>query len=51
VTIDVAGPDSVAEWKAALTVVKAVLGLGERHRLSKYIAEIFIDVEELHNAA
>lgn len=48
---DVGGPDSVAEWKAALTVAKGVLGLGERHRLSKYIAEIFIDVEELHNAA
>jgi len=44
---DVKGPNSVAEWKAALTVAKGVLGLGERHRLSKYIGEVFIDINEL----
>ena len=48
---DVAGPTTVAEWKAALTVAKKVLGLPERNRLSKYIAEVFIDVNEIENAA
>lgn len=48
---DVKGPNSVAEWKAALTVAKGVLGLGERHRLSKYIGEVFIDVRDLKGGA
>lgn len=48
---DVLGPSSVAEWRAALTVAKRVLGLAENNRLSKYIADVFIDVAELHNAA
>lgn len=44
---DVGGPSSVAEWQAALKVVKGVLCLKERHRLSKYIAEVYINVEEI----
>lgn len=44
---DVDGPSSVAEWQAALKVVKGVLGLKERHRLSKYIAEVYINVSEI----
>lgn len=48
---DVKGPNSIAEWKAALTVAKGVLGLGERHRLSKYIGEVFIDVRDLKGGA
>jgi hypothetical protein len=43
----VGGPGSVSEWKAALSVVKGVLGIGDRHRLSKYMAEIYIDVAKL----
>lgn len=44
---DVDGPGSVLEWKAALTVAKGVLGIGERHRLSKYMADVYIDIVRL----
>ena len=47
---DVNGPKTTAEWKSALTVVKGVLGIGNRHRLSKYVSDVFIDVSELKNA-
>lgn len=48
---DVEGPATVAEWKAALTVAKGALGVPKRHRLSKYVADVFIDVSELEHAA
>ena len=48
---DVDGPATVAEWKAALTVAKGALGVPKRHRLSKYVAEVFIDISELEHAA
>ena len=44
---DVNGPKSIIEWESALTVVKGVLGIGKRHRLSKYVSEVFIDVLKL----
>jgi len=44
---EVGGPGSVSEWKAALAVVKGVLGIGDRHRLSRYMADVFIDVAKL----
>jgi hypothetical protein len=40
-TVD--GPESIKEWKAALTVVKKYLGISN-HQMSKYITDIFIDV-------
>ena len=48
---DVEGPATASEWNAALTVAKRVLGLPKRHRLSKYVADVFIDVSEIENAA
>jgi len=39
----VSGPKTIEEWKAAITVMKKHLGVG-KHKLSKYIAEIFIQV-------
>ncbi len=48
---DVNGPKTVAEWKRALTVAKRVLGLGERHKLSKYVADVFIDVSKFESDA
>jgi hypothetical protein len=39
----VSGPKTIEEWKAAITVMKKHLGVG-KHKLSKYIAEIFIHV-------
>lgn len=44
---DVDGPTTEAEWKAAITVAKTMLGLGKRHGLSKYMTDVFIDVSEL----
>jgi hypothetical protein len=41
---DVNGPGCILEWQAALKVVKGVLGIGERHRLSKYMADIYLDI-------
>lgn len=42
----VAGPATVEEWQAALQVLHAYLGTG-RHKLKKYMADIFVDVREL----
>ena len=40
------GPKSIHEWNGALSLLTSYLGIG-RHRLKKYIAEIFIDVRML----
>ena len=39
-------PDTSGEWKAALQVLYSYLGLS-RHKLSKYMADIFIDYNDL----
>lgn len=43
---DTDGPKTVAEWKAALTVAKRILGL-TRNPLNKYMIDVFLDVREL----
>ena len=48
---DVNGPETVKEWIAALTVAKRVLGLRSRHRLHRYVNDVFIDVAEHDIAA
>ena len=48
---DVNGPNTVAEWDAALTIVKGVLGIGKRHPFSKYVSDVFVDVKEIESAA
>ena len=40
------GPQSKAEWLAAIEVLKKYLGIGE-HSLSKYMIDLFIDVDDL----
>jgi hypothetical protein len=40
------GPKSIDEWIGALSLLKSYLGAG-RHRLDKYIAEIFVDVKDI----
>lgn len=42
----VSGPESIPEWKAALTVLEGSLGLSS-HKLKKYIANVFVDVKEI----
>lgn len=41
------GPGTEAEWKAAITLAKEILGLPKTHKLSKYIVDVFIDVSML----
>jgi hypothetical protein len=43
---DMRGPTSREEWQGALKLMKTLLGLS-RHKLSKYMADIFIDVNEM----
>lgn len=43
----VEGPKTKEEWEAAIMVMKTYLGVG-RHKLSKYIIDVFIDVEEMN---
>ena len=44
---DVDGPQTAEEWKAAIEVAERVLGLPARHRLSDYVADIFVHVNDL----
>jgi hypothetical protein len=46
--VTVSGPKTRQEWDGALTVLYTYLGL-THHKLSKYIANIFIDVNDLRN--
>jgi len=43
------GPTSVSEWKGALTLLKTHLGV-TRTKLSPFMKDIFIDIEELKKA-
>jgi hypothetical protein len=44
------GPWTVREWESAIQVVRGVLGLKDRNRLSKYVLDVFIDVAEIKKA-
>lgn len=43
---EVSGPDTEAEWKAALRVMYGALGLSKRHALSSRIVDVFVDVRD-----
>lgn len=43
------GPESILEWQGALIVLHTYLGLSH-HKLSKYMADIFIDINDLNKA-
>jgi hypothetical protein len=45
---DVKGPTSILEWKGAIKLMECYLGL-QRHKLSKWVHEMFIDVNELRS--
>lgn len=38
------GPRSRGEWESALTVMKRYLGIDKRHRLRKYMLDVFADI-------
>jgi hypothetical protein len=42
----VKGPTTVSEWKGAIKLLHSCLGIG-KHKLTKYIANIFVDVNQL----
>jgi len=42
----VAGPETIKEWEAALKVMKTYLGIS-KHKLSKYMADLFFHVDHL----
>jgi len=42
----VKGPKTKEEWEAAIQVMKTYLGVS-RHKLSKYMIDVFIDVNEI----
>jgi len=44
--VEMSGPATAEEWRAALDLLHAYLGLG-RHKLQKYIVKIFIDVSKI----
>lgn len=45
---EVNGPTSIDEWHGALEVMKIYLGI-KRHKLSPYMIDVFIDVEDLYS--
>ena len=47
---EIEGPWTVREWESAIQVVRGVLGLKDRNRLSKYVLDVFIDVAEIKRA-
>jgi hypothetical protein len=44
---EMTGPATAAEWQAAYKVVWHVLGIPSRHRLERFIVEVYPDVREL----
>jgi len=44
------GPWTAREWESAIQVVRGVLGLKDRNRLSKYVLDVFIDVANIKKA-
>jgi hypothetical protein len=46
----VTGEPSEQEWQAANRLLKCTLGLGRTHRLSRYVADVFIDARQLVQA-
>jgi hypothetical protein len=45
------GPRSPAEWNAALTLMYATLGLPKRHKLARYVHNVFVDAKKLDSGA
>jgi hypothetical protein len=44
------GSRTVREWESAIHVVRGVLGLKNRDKLSKYVLDVFIDVADIKKA-
>ncbi len=44
---DIGGPATVEEWAGAIKVMKLLLGVGERHALTRYVIDVYVDVDEI----
>ncbi len=44
---DMKGPQARDQWEAAIAVAHEILGMPQRHALSQYVADIFIDTRDL----
>lgn len=44
-TVD--GPKTKSEWVGAIKVMKQYLGIDKKHKLSRYVMDVFIDVNSL----
>jgi len=44
---DMRGPQTAQEWRSALQVVRGILGLRDRHKLSDFIHDVFINVSSV----
>ncbi len=43
---EMGGPSTIEEWKGAIRLMESLLGV-HRHKLSKYVGDVFIPVDEL----
>ena len=41
------GPSSREEWESAIMMIKQLLGIRQPHKLSPYIADVFIDIRDI----
>jgi hypothetical protein len=48
---DMGGPGTVEEWSGALRLLRATIGLGDRHPLEPFVHEVFVDVRALETVA
>ena len=41
------GPKTKSEWEGAIKVMKQYLGIDKKHKLSRYMMDVFFDVSKL----
>jgi len=47
--VEMKGPTTIYEWKGSIDLLHLCLGI-RKHKLQRFVAEIFIDVNDLNNA-
>lgn len=44
------GPSAQFEWQGAIKLLESFLGIPQRHKFSKYVLHMFVDVKEIESA-
>jgi hypothetical protein len=44
------GPQTTQEWKSALQIVRGLLGLRDKDKLSDFVHDVFINVSQLQGS-